>query len=405
MTVTTGPVLVIGGGIIGMSVALSLQERGFQVIVADPGDLPRPASWGNAGRIAVELSEPLASLKTLRSLPSALFSRGGPIALPAAAMATWLPFGLRLLAASRPNRFRHGAEALSALLAKALPAWRQRVSAMGAPELLVEAGHYSIWENPSRSLSGREAWYRNSGAATAMELDPPELNRLRGLIRAPIAGSLKFVGTASIVDPTDLCAAMQEAFLKQGGRLETCRLAVEAATRMADLVVVAAGVDSADLLQAIGHTVPMIAERGYHIQQLGTSWPRDIPPIYFEDRSVVLTRFRSALRATSFVEFTLKDAAPDSRKWARLREHARDLGLPFDDSATQWMGSRPTLPDYLPAIGRSQRQKNVFYAFGHQHLGLTLAALTGELLAALISNEPLAVDLEPFDIDRFERPR
>ena len=401
MTVATGRVLVIGGGIIGMSVALSLQDRGFQVMVADRGDRPRPASWGNAGRIAVELSEPLASLKTLRSLPGSLFSRGGPIALPAAAIATWLPFGLRLLAASSPKRFKHGAAALNSLLAKALPAWRQRLSAIGAPQLLVETGHYSIWENPDLSLGGRNAWYRNSGAATAMELDPTELNRLRSLIRAPIAGSLKFLGTASVADPTDLCVAMQEAFLKQGGRLETCRLDVEAAKRLADLVVVAAGVDSADLLQAMGHLVPMIAERGYHIQQPGTSWPRDIPPIYFEDRSVVLTRFRSALRATSFVEFTRKDAAPDSRKWARLREHARDLGLPFDDNATQWMGSRPTLPDYLPAIGRSQKQRNVCYAFGHQHLGLTLAAITGELLAAQISNEPLSVDLQPFDIDRF----
>jgi len=401
MTVTTGSILVIGGGIIGMAVALSLQDRGFHVIVADPGDLPRPASWGNAGRIAVELSEPLSSLKTLQSVPGALFSRGGPIAFPAASMSAWLPFGLRLLAASSPKRFRHGAEALSSLLAKALPAWRHRLSDIGAPELLVETGHYSIWESPSLSVSGRKAWYRNSGTATAMELDPTELNRLSSLIRVPIAGSLKFVGTASIADPSDLCAAMQEAFLKRSGRLETCRLAVETATRMADLVVVTAGVDSGDLLRAMGHTVPMIAERGYHIEQLGTSWPRDIPPIYFEDRSVVLTRFRSALRATSFVEFTLKSAPPDSRKWARLREHARDLGLPFDDSATQWMGSRPTLPDYLPAIGRSQKQRNVFYAFGHQHLGLTLAAITGELLAALISNEPLSVDPEPFDIDRF----
>ena len=402
MTVSTGTVLVIGGGIIGMSIALSLQDRGFQVIVADPEDLPRPASWGHAGRIAVELSEPLSSLKTLRSLPRALFSHGGPVALPAAAMSVWLPFGLRLLAASSPMRFKHGVQALNSLLAKALPAWRHRLSVIGAPELLVESGHYSIWENSRLSVSGRESWYRNSGAATAMELDPMELNRLRSLIRAPIAGSLKFVGTASVADPTDLCVAMQDAFLKQGGRLQAYRLTVEAAMRMADLVVVAAGVDSAGLLQAMGHTVPMIAERGYHIQQSGTSWPSDIPPLYFEDRSVVLTRFRSALRATSFVEFTFKDAAPDSRKWVRLRRHARELGLPFDANATQWMGSRPTLPDYLPAMGRSRRQKNIFYAFGHQHLGLTLAAITGELLAALIGNESLAVDLEPFDIDRFK---
>ncbi len=397
----SGSVVVIGGGVVGMCVALSLQDRGVAVTVADRSDPTPPASWGNAGRIAVELGEPLASLATLRALPRALFSCGGPVGFPASAIAAWLPFGMRLIAASAPRRFRSGTQALSALLAEALPAWRHRLSAIGSLELLVESGHYSVWEDRASSNRGRAAWQRNCGSATAMDLDPAELQRLRSVLAAPIAGSLKFSGTASIADPTDLAAAMRDAFLRAGGQLKTCRLAVAEALKMAGAVVVAAGVESAALLEAIGHLVPMIAERGYHIQQSGTPWPHELPPITFEDRSVVVTRFRSALRATSFTEFTTPDAAPDARKWARLRRHAGELGLPFDDRATQWVGCRPTLPDYLPAIGRSRRQSNVFYAFGHQHLGLTLAAITGELTAALISKETPALDLQPFDLERF----
>jgi glycine/D-amino acid oxidase-like deaminating enzyme len=397
----SGSVVVVGGGVIGMCVALSLQDRGFDVTVADQDSATPPASWGNAGRIAVEPSEPLSSPATLRSLPKSLFFRGGPVGLPPSAIATWLPFAARFIAASTPKRFRYGTEALNSLLVQALPAWRRRLSAIGASELLIEAGHYAIWEHADSSASGRQAWIRKSGSATAMDLNSTEIDRLRSLLNVPIAGSLKSIATANIADPADLLTTMQKAFLKAGGHLDTCRLTLAAALQMADIVVVAAGVESADLLEAIGHTVPMIAERGYHIQQSGASWPHDIPPIHFEDRSVVVTRFRSALRATSFLEFTKKDAAPDARKWARLRQHARELGLPFDDSATQWMGSRPTLPDYLPAIGRSRRLTSVFYAFGHQHLGLTLAALTGELTAALVSEETAAVNLEPFDINRF----
>ena len=102
-----------------------------------------------------------------------------------------------------------------------------------------------------------------------------------------------------------------------------------------------------------------------------------------------MTRFKNALRMTSFVEFTTVDAPPDARKWVRLRRHAAELGLPMDRKATEWMGSRPTLPDYLPAIGRSRRQGNLYYAFGHQHLGLTLGAVTGELVGRTGHGRPI----------------
>lgn len=167
--------------------------------------------------------------------------------------------------------------------------------------------------------------------------------------------------------------------------------------------MIAAGVRSAALMRELGHATPMIAERGYHIQSDSTRWPLELTSVVFEERALVATRFLTGLRATSFIEFTRPDAPPDARKWDRLRAHADALGLPFDSPLRTWIGSRPTLPDDLPAVGRSTRDPRVLYAFGHHHLGLTLGPVTGELVAALACSDEIAPDLAPFSVDRFGR--
>src|SRR3546814_8087160 len=137
------------------------------------------------------------------------------------------------------------------------------------------------------------------------------------------------------------------------------------------------------------------------LQSDGRGWPYDLPPIVFEDRSLIVTRFRSGLRAASFVEFGRSDDPPDPRKWRRLHAHADALGLPIGADAQPWMGARPTLPDYLPAIGRSTRAVNLFYAFGPQHPGLTPGPIPAEPLAALVTGGRPAPDPAPFHLDRF----
>jgi D-hydroxyproline dehydrogenase len=206
-------------------------------------------------------------------------------------------------------------------------------------------------------------------------------------------------GSGQIADPHRLLDQFHAAFVQAGGKVRRCRaeavtpldkgvgVRIEGRTVRFDHVVIAAGVASRDLLRPLGHKVPIIAERGYHVQQpvADADWPATTPPIVFEDRSMIVTRFEGGLRAASFVVFSRPDAPPDPRKWRRLREHAAALGLPIRAEAREWMGARPTLPDYLPAIGQSERAHGVYYAFGHQHLGLTLAALTGERIAAMMT--------------------
>jgi D-hydroxyproline dehydrogenase len=396
---------VIGGGIIGLNVALALQERGVAVHLVEMEPEGRPASWGNAGHIAVEQVEPLASFSSIRSLPSRLFANGGAAAFPLAQIHNWLPFGLRLLNASRPSRFVKGKNALTALLAHALPAWQRRMIAMSCENMLKSHGHIIAWESDHSARQGRAHWSSvGTGTANWRDVDASEACQLEELVRRPIADAIRFEGSAQLADPGEVLKALENAFMNNGGVIAH-RAAVLDATTLndAELSIVCAGVHSAKLLKPLGHRVPIIAERGYHIQADISDWPFSMPPVVFEDRSLIAARFWHGLRVSSFVEFASAHTAADPRKWERLHKHVAALGLPFFGEASHWMGCRPTLPDYLPAIGRSRHDPRIIYAFGHQHLGLTLGPLTGELAASVASGDQPLVDISPFSLDRFER--
>ncbi|UAK23453.1 NAD(P)/FAD-dependent oxidoreductase [Sphingomonas nostoxanthinifaciens] len=408
-------VLVVGAGVVGRAIALTLQDAGHRVVLVDPDPQPTGASLGNAGHIAVEQVEPLASRANVRSMLKRLFWRGGAVGLPLAEVATWLPFARRLIAAAAPARFAAGKRALGAMLDGSMAAWRRLLDKAEARDLLREDGHFVLWETPASAAAGLARWRATDiGGATIREVTAAERAQLAAITTTPIAGAIRFDGSGQIADLPALALALEARFRARGGTMRVARVArlaieggraaamLEDGTRLdADRIVVAAGVRSGALLATIGARVPIVAERGYHIQSPMTDWPEDMPPVVFEDRSMIVTRFRSGLRAASFVEFGRVDSPPDRRKWARLRAHVASLGLPFGLPGNEWMGARPTLPDYLPAIGTSRRAGNLIYAFGHQHLGLTLAATTAEAVAALVDGTPPPYDLTPYDLDRF----
>ena len=235
----------------------------------------------------------------------------------------------------------------------------------------------------------------------------------RLLSQRPRAG-IRFSGTGQVVSPAQAMRALERGFAAAGGKFEQGRaraIEVDAGTASAllddgrhlyaDMLVVAAGVDSRVLMESAGHFAPVAAERGYHVHWPDHQWPSGMPPVVFEDRSIILSRFNDGLRLAGFTEFARTATPADARKWAALRAHAASLGIPTRGEGGDWLGSRPTLPDYLPAIGRSPRAHNLLYAFGHQHLGLTLAPITAEIIVHLAAASESPIPLAPFDLQRF----
>ncbi len=407
--------IVVGGGIVGLCSALALQRRGLDVLLVDPARSPPPASYGNAGHVAIEQVEPIASMATLRSMPRRLMTFGGPVSLPPGQIGKWLPFGLRLAAAAHPGRFAAGKVALGTLLAQAMPAWRRLAASLKPRDLLMERGHAVVWHGQKAAADGLKAWQGSDiGTARFHAASKEELAWLARAMKTAAAGGILFENTGQVADPGAVLAALDAAFRQAGGDRRTgLARAVTVSGSAAELLlaggerlcprhlVIAAGVESGALLEPLGLRVPIIAERGYHIQTGTHAWPDDLPPIVFEERSMIVTRFRSGLRASGFVEFGRHGAPADPRKWRRLEDHATALGLKAQGPWQHWAGSRPTLPDYLPAIGRTACAGNLFYAFGHNHLGLTMAPITGELVAEMVGGEVPELTLRPFDLGRY----
>jgi glycine/D-amino acid oxidase-like deaminating enzyme len=406
-------ILVVGGGVIGASAAVRLQQAGAKVTLVDPGDEMARASFGNAGHVVTESAEPLASWSNVRNAPGRLFAFGGPLDFCWRDADLWLPWCLRYLAACEPARFRRGTVALGDLLRRAIPAWRDLAAAVDRPDLIEDTGHFYLWESEASARKGRAAMAAmDTGPATWRPLTDEERERLSQRFAGRPRDGVFFDNTVRVRDPGGAVRALWAGLEKAEGRTVLGRVrTVEAAPGRVtvtldsgeqiggDQVLVAGGARSASLMASLGVKAPLIAERGYHLRFNDPAWPRDLPAILFEDRWIYLTCFDSGVRVTGFTELGRPDTPSDPRKWALLRRHLTELGLTVPDDAAQWRGSRPTLPDFLPAIGRLSPQ--VLYAFGHQHIGMTLAAATAEAVLELAGCGDTPERLRAFDIRRF----
>ncbi len=407
-------ILVIGGGLVGAACALRLQAAGVQTTLIDPGDTRRAASYGNAGHLGTEQVTPWSAWSNVWRAPASSFAVGGPLDFRWRDIGLWGPWAMRFLAASDPYRFAQGREALKALLADALPAWRRIADLAGAPELVLPHGHVTAWMTPRAAEAGLAMCARTDwGTATYREMSANELARYEGVLRrAPHAGVM-FDGTGQVSDPQGARDALLSSFAVRGGEVVRARVVdIDAGgrpraqlspggVREAEAVLVTAGAWSGPLMKRLGAKAPLIGERGYHLHSTETNWPTDLPTTVFEEHFVVFSRFSSGLRATSCLEFGSPDAPGDPRKWALLQRRVADLGVKFADAPDRWVGARPTLPDYLPAIGRLESAPHVFYAFGHAHLGLTQAPITSAIIAALATDKAPPLDIAPFRVERF----
>ena len=405
-------IAVIGAGIIGCAIAQTLAARGKRVLLLDrAGPAIAGASFGNVGHIATEQVETLPSKRLLLEFWRELFVFGGALDIPLRRVISLSPWLTRFARAAfrQESNTRH----LAPLVRDGADSLEQLLITVGRSDLIRRNGHYAVWLGEGASeRATREA---TNAARLDVRTIPAPVELLRTIAaaaRSASAASLWFPDSAHVLDPAEVARALASDARKHGAIVERAEVRqLQAVGNTIDIttdtgrfsvptVVVCAGVWSPPLLAPFRLRAPLEAERGYHVELLEHPPLADAPLVY-ADHKVAVTPMAGRLRASSYLEFAGLDAPPDRRKPARLRARLRTLGYRCESDGPSWMGARPTLPDYLPGIGRLRGTPNLFYAVGHQHLGLTLAAPTAELIADLVTGRKPRFDISALDLRRF----
>ena len=408
-------IAVIGAGIVGAAVALALAREGRPVVLLDQAEPGMGgASYGNVSHIAAELVQPLPSPGLLFGFWRELIQFGGPLDLPLRRALRMLPW-IRRFSVAAFRRAQH-TNALAPLVSPASSIWARWLQEINRSELLRRHGHYEIGlgERSAASTRRQAANMACLGIRTA-SVPAPQLSALQQATGARLAAGLWFEDSAHLTDPLVAVQAFVHAALERGAQLVRTQvralqqrgakleLLEAGGSRQVDVAIVCAGMGSQSLLAPLGVHAPLQSVRGYHIEMPGQA-PYFDAPVLHTNEHLLVTPLQGRLRASSFMEFAVVDAPADPAKPASLRRRVRALGYVCDADGPSWVGSRPVLPDYLPGIGRAPGPLRLYYALGHQHLGLTMAPVTGDLLADLVAERPPRLPVSAFDLGRFGRP-
>ncbi|WP_150652782.1 NAD(P)/FAD-dependent oxidoreductase [Pseudomonas fluorescens] len=413
-------IAVVGAGIIGVACALRLVRQGLRVVVIDPQPPGHGASFGNAGHLATEQVFPIADASILKRLPAMLMDPMGPLRLDWKYLPRALPWFTRLLLNLRPAPFQNTVAGLRALNESSLEAWQRLLGDIQRPDLLKIDGSLLVFERPESRQAIQALQTRlhqqqvpvDYWQAAAIRDTAPQLSE-------QLQGGLFFPRTGHFIDPYRVVCELVEAakasgvsFVQQqvqGGYVQEhgVSLITGSSGLTASRVLIACGAHSAKLTAALtGKKVPLDTERGYHLM-LPQEHDRLPFPVTSLERKFIMTPMSEGLRLAGTVEFAGLEKPPSMERAWQL--HRLSQGLFRKDlsaeAATPWMGFRPSLPDSLPVIDQVCEGK-VLLAFGHQHLGLTQAAVTAEMVVRMArpATTHQAIDLtadERFRLDRF----
>jgi len=410
---------VIGAGIVGVCAASWLQRDGHSVFLIDSGEPGRGASFGNAGCFNGSSVTPVAMPGVMWNVPRWLSDPLAPLALRWRYLPAIAPWLWRFARAGTPEKARAAARALRPLVGPTLEALKPLVSAAGAEHLVHRLGHLYVYRSAESREKDRFAWdLRRENGVEIDEFDADELRQLEPALSRDYVRGVLVRENGHTSNPLELVKRLVEHFVRSGGelvraqaygfRLEDARLAAietDIGELPAGVAIVCAGAYSKSLAAALGDKAPLETERGYHLM---IREPEAMPriPTADADGKFVATPMDTGLRFAGTVELAGLSAPPDWRRAHILLDQGRKM-LPAlaasyrEEKISVWMGHRPSLPDSLPVLGPSSATPDVIYAFGHGHVGMTSAPMTGKIVADLVTGRPPSIDIRPFSAGRF----
>jgi D-amino-acid dehydrogenase len=408
--------IVIGAGIVGASCAWHLRHRGCEVTLLDR-ELPGMAtSFGNAGCISPSQLAPFSYPGVWKKVPGWLRDEMGPLTIRWPQLPWLAPWLIRFLRAGTAEGVRRSAEAQAQLMRHVPDDWDDILQATDQASMKTSKGLVVLFDSREEFEDAR--WQYELDEKLGFEwnyLGPDELKIMAPALKPADKGvALHIPCWQHLADPSKVTAAIARSAIDSGALWRQAPVTIVGANAdgvhavtedgervEADALVVAGGPWSNALAGQLDYTVPMTPKRGYHAMLSAPGVALDYP-VMSATRSFVMTPMADGLRLAGTAEFARLDSAPNYRRAEILKQHASSYlpGLKTEP-ATQWMGQRPMMVDSVPVISVSPAHRNVFYAFGHGHYGLTQGPTTGRIITELVCGDDTGLDLAPYRFDRF----
>ena len=404
---------IIGAGIQGISNGIFLQKKGFNVTIFDRDDPGSPAaSYGNAGHFSPYASVPINRPDVLSDVPAMLLSSTGPLALKWNYVPKMIPWILRFVGNCTTSKMMHTAKNMHQILNLALPAYDELFDEIDLEGLVEKKGILYIWNDQNLKSRELEINVRNELGVDQQVVTPKEINDLEPNIKPIYHGGVYYKYGRHARNPKKILLKLFELFIKNGGKFlkmnvqdinfdeEKPVLNTETQKFIFDKIVIACGAFSKRLTDNLDEKLPLDTERGYHVHFKDCDHLLS-RPVIFQNRGFGITPMEQGLRVVGTVEFGGLDNPISKSRIKNLINNAKYMLGDLPEHEDEWLGFRPSMPDFLPVIGPSKNHKNVFYCFGHHHLGWTLGPISGKIISGMIAQENTNLDLKPYSSLRF----
>ncbi len=395
-----------------MCTALFLQKKGYQVTLFDRDQPGNSASYGNAGHFSPYASVPLNRPDVVTDVPAMLLSSRGPLALKWNYVPKMIPWFIRFLSNCRKEKMMHTAKNMHQILDQALPAFDELFEEINLEGLVENKGILYVWTDKNLKSRQLEIKIREELGVKQQLVNPKEIHDLEPNLKPFYHGGVYYDYARHARDPRKILIKLFENFSSKGGKFLKLNIndlnfdedkpVIRSETQrfIFDKLVIACGAFSKKLTDQLHEQIPLDTERGYHVHFKDCDRLISRPVVY-ANRGFGMSPMDQGLRVVGTVEFGGLKNSISKNRIKNLVLNAKDMldGLP--EHKDEWLGFRPSLPDFLPVIGPSKNYKNVFYSFGHHHLGWTLGAISGKIVSTMIANENTNLNLKPYSSLRF----
>ena len=406
-------IAVIGAGIVGICSAYFLKKSGFNVTLIDKEKPGTMTSFGHACSFADYANVPVNYPGLIWDIPSMLLKKDGPLAIDLFYILKNLPWAISFLKNCNKEKVNEIASSLTNLLKHSQISYDEIFQDVDVSEYISHEENLYLFDS-KKSFEDNEYAnvIRKNNNVKVRNLNKNEVKELEPNIADVYYAGQIFTGSRHTTNPLAISNKIFDKFLELGGiyinqnvkniiqKENKIELRLEDKNLYFDKIIVSTGAWSNQIANKFGDKFPLDTERGYHIL-FDTNEKLINRPVAWSESGFYLIQIHDGIRAAGTVEIAGLKKPPNKKRLAMIERQSRKVLPQLREVKSTWMGRRPTLPDSLPVIGKSQNNNNVIYAFGHQHVGWTLGAVTGKIIDSLSKDQVPNIDISAYAPDRF----